>query len=120
MSLGDVDPGAVPENPTWEMVFPILDRACAPCHTGDEAPGRASHGTPEARPAAALRAAEEDDLDYGSCAGILRGLEDLVDTGLEEESMPPGAWPRLDEREKLLIRRWIDQGACAPCGNPCP
>jgi hypothetical protein len=34
--------------------------------------------------------------------------------------MPPGAWPRLSEEEKLLVQRWLSQGACSPCTNPCP
>jgi hypothetical protein len=102
-TLAAVDPEAAPLHPTYEQVFGIVEFACAPCHdeTGGSEPG-------------------EDDLDFSTCEGIQRGLEGIRTTALHGGSMPPGAWPRLTEREKLLIERWIDQGACSPCTSPCP
>ena len=102
-TLAAVDPEAAPLRPTYEEVFAIVEFACAPCHqeSGGDEPG-------------------EDDLDYSTCAGIQRGLDGIRTTALTGGSMPPGAWPRLTEREKLLIERWMEQGACSPCTSPCP
>lgn len=105
-TLLEVDPKAVPADPSYDMVVGILDRSCVPCHKGG------GGGVSPAEDG-------EENPHYDTCNGILRGLEGLVRTGIENESMPPGAWPRFTEPEKLIIRRWIDNGACAPC-NPCP
>jgi uncharacterized membrane protein len=103
-TLLQVDPQAVPDEPTYEMVVAILDRSCVPCHqNGDD-------GEPEE---------EDDDPNFDACEGILAGLPGLITEALVKEAMPPGAWPRLNEREKLTIQRWAQNGACAPC-NPCP
>lgn len=106
-TLLEADPGAVPLAPTYEMVHAVLDRNCAPCHHsgGDDSPRG--------------RVLLEDDYDYASCGGIVSGLGGLFDTAINGSSMPPGAWPRLTPEEKLLIQRWADQGACAPCRS-CP
>ena len=100
-TLGVVDPLAAPLAPTFEQAKRILDRKCLPCHDGG---GEAEGG---------------EDADYSTCQGIVAGVGGILDTAVDGNSMPPGALPRLTEREKLLLRRWIDQGACAPC-NPCP
>ena len=89
-SLERVDPAAAPLHPTWAEVEPILDRNCVPCHSGGE-------------------------QNYTTCSATTRELEEFEEVVFEEGSMPPGAWPRLDERQKLIIRRWIRDGApCAP------
>jgi len=106
-TLSAVDPGAVPLDPSYEMVVQILDRNCVPCHKG-------GGGAPGAN-----RLEEEDDPDYDSCTGIRAGLAGLLQEGVKAETMPPGAWPRLTEEEKLVITRWAAGGACSPC-NPCP
>ena len=105
-TLEEADGGALPVDPVYEAVEQIVGRNCAPCHHsgGNEAPR-------------GLRPAE-DDRDYSTCEGIRRGLDDLVDSAVQRESMPPGAWPRLTEAEKLVILEWIDRGACSPC-RPC-
>lgn len=107
-TLMEVDPAAVPADPGFQMVVDILDRTCVPCHRGGAS-----------GPALLEEDEDEDDPDYDTCRGILEGLDGLVESGIQEESMPPGAWPRLTEAEKLIILRWIQNGACAPC-NPCP
>ena len=95
-TLGVADPLSAPLNPTYEQVRVILDRRCVSCHSeGGEA--------------------EEDDPDYSTCAGILADLGGILDTAVLGGSMPPGALPRLTEREKLIITRWIDDGAPSPC-----
>lgn len=114
--LATLDPAAAPLFPTYDEVALVLDRACVPCHS---ASGKlAADGG--ARPPSVF---EDDDgaSNYDTCDGIVAGLDGILRTAVDGGSMPPGAWPRLDEREKLLIRRWIDQGACSPC-NPsaCP
>jgi len=116
-TLAEVDPDAAPATPTYEQVVAILDRDCVPCHKG---------GINSPQPLTSLvpredGEGEDDDADpnYDSCEGIQEGLQGIIDTAIEGSSMPPGAWPRLDERKQLILSRWIEQGACSPCTN-CP
>jgi mono/diheme cytochrome c family protein len=101
LPLEAVDPNAAPLHPSYEQVAVILQRSCVPCH--------ASGGSPPPP------GGEGEEVDYSTCAGTHAGLEGLRRTVLGKGSMPPGAWPRLDEREKLLLKRWMDEGACSPC-----
>ncbi len=112
--LSSVDPAAAPLAPSYDEVALILDRACVACHS---ASGKLSYVGFARIPSAF----EDDDgsSTYDTCDGILAGLAGILRTSVDGGSMPPGALPRLDEREKLVIRRWIDQGACSPC-RPCP
>jgi len=102
--LATVDPDAAPLKPTYDQVAAILNRSCAPCHGGSSS--------------ATVTLAV--DPDYSQCESTLAELDGLRSTVLQSGSMPPGAWPRLSSEEKLLIERWLDQGACAPCATPCP
>jgi mono/diheme cytochrome c family protein len=104
LPLEAVDPNAAPLQPSYDQVAVLLQRSCVPCH--------ASGGSPP------LPSGEGEEVDYSTCAGTQAGLEGLRRTVLGKGSMPPGAWPRLDEREKLILKRWMDQGACSPC-SPC-
>lgn len=106
-TLGVVDPLAAPLDPTYEQVREILERRCVGCHggTGENVPAPGED--------------EHDDPRYGDCAGIVSGIHGILETSVDGGSMPPGALPRMTEREKLIIRRWAANGACAPC-NPCP
>jgi mono/diheme cytochrome c family protein len=111
-TLATVDPEAAPLHPTYDEVFDIVEFNCAPCHGDGDGDGEAG-----------LREdgyGEGEDQDYSTCRGIQEGIDGLRRTVLDEGSMPPGAWPRLTEREKLVIRRWIAEGACSPCTSPCP
>jgi uncharacterized membrane protein len=90
--LGVVDPEAVPANPTYEQVYGIVQRECTPCH-GD---GGA-------------------DPSYEDCEDLLENVDGLVTEALDRNTMPPGAWPRLNSEERLIISRWVSQGADAPC-----
>lgn len=101
-TLGLADPLAAPLAPTYEQARAILDKKCLGCHDGG--------GESGAEPG-------EDDPDYSTCAGIQAGLEGILTTSVFGGSMPPGALPRLTEREKLILDRWIAQGAHSPC-NP--
>jgi uncharacterized membrane protein len=99
-TLLEADPQAVPLAPSYDAVRAILDRNCVPCHKGQ--------GSDLAvRP------------NFETCEGVLGDLGRIVQDAVQLEKMPPGAWPRLTEEEKLTITRWIENGACAPC-KPCP
>jgi len=105
--LEQVDPDAVPQSPTYDRVYAIVHHACEPCHHSG------SEGSDS--PVSFARAvAEEDDLDLSTCNGIVSQRFDIWTT-VENNTMPPGALPRLTSEEKLTIRRWIDSGAPAPC-----
>lgn len=113
--LAVVDPQAAAATPTFEQVRSILDLRCLGCHGGG---GNAtSAGTARVHPTAV--AEDGEGADYSSCQGIVSGVEGILRTGVDGGSMPPGALPRLTETEKLIIRRWVQQGTCAPC-NGCP
>ncbi|MEK7348510.1 MAG: hypothetical protein AABZ94_06530 [Candidatus Eisenbacteria bacterium] len=101
-TLGIADPLAAPLAPTYEEAKSILDRKCVGCHGGG--------GESEAEPGS-------DDRNYSSCAGILADLNGILSTSVVGGSMPPGALPRLTEREKLILDRWAALGAHSPC-NP--
>jgi len=103
-TLAALDPGAVPLGPSYDRVVQILDRNCVPCHKGDGEGGFEGEG---------------ENPDYDSCQGIRAGIAGLIQTAIDAESMPPGAWPRLSEEDKLVITRWIENGACSPCSS-CP
>jgi uncharacterized membrane protein len=106
--LDQVDPAAASANPTYDEVYAILHRACVPCHDGGgEAP--VTGGVP-----APLEDDEGEDLDLTNCIDIVAQRQGIVDE-IEANTMPTGAMPRLTSAEKLLIRRWVDQGAVAPC-----
>lgn len=99
--LSVVDPAAAPLHPTYTQAETILKRACAPCHKS------AGGGEGE----------DGEELDYSGCAGItstgsVNGVRRSV---FERGDMPPGAWPRLDQREQLILERWITDGARGPC-----
>lgn len=89
-TLAEVDPNAAPQDPTFEQVFSVIERQCVPCH-GPAGPA------------------------LSTCDEIKRSLQGIDDTSVTGNSMPPGAWPRLTSREKLMLRRWLDNGAPSPC-----
>jgi len=104
LPLDQVDPDAVPADPTYDQVFAVLDNKCAMCHTGgDEDEG----GT-------ALPTAGDTEPDLSDCSQIVEQRFDILDQ-VENNTMPPGAMPRLTSEQKLLIRRWVENGASAPC-----
>lgn len=108
--LAEVDPNAVPADPSYDAVYAIIQRDCAPCHGAGGAGGDVS---PWEGP---QQAAEEDDDpgDLTTCQGIIDSLEGINRT-IVNNTMPPGAWPRLTSEEKLIVERWILNGAVAPC-----
>ena len=112
-TLAQVDPDAVPQNPDYEIVFGIIQRECAPCHTDADDDGEEEEGASTwAGPQRAALGGVEPDLT--TCIGILCSLGD-IDEQIRENKMPNGAWPRLSSEEKLIIERWMLNGAVAPC-----
>jgi uncharacterized membrane protein len=109
LTLAEADPDAVPADPDFELVFSIVQRECTPCHKeggedgGDDAPARA------------IAAAEGEDPRLVDCLDIVENAEEIYATTVGNNTMPPGAWPRLTSEEKLVIERWIENGVKAPC-----
>jgi uncharacterized membrane protein len=109
LPLDQVDPTAVTDQPTYQQVDAILQRSCVPCHAGgsdDE-----SENESDFRTRITAGDVEPNLEDCGDVVAQRSSILEQVDANL----MPPGAWPRLTSKEKLTIRRWIDNGAPAPC-----
>ncbi len=106
LPLAQVDPAAVPSDPTFDQVNAIVQRSCTPCHKGG--------GEGESDGGDSRLIIAEDDVSLETCAEIVSQRSSILEQA-EANLMPPGAWPRLTSQEKLIIRRWIDNGAPAPC-----
>ena len=89
--LEQVDPEAVALQPTFEQANAIIERECNACHSG----------------------LAEPRLD--SCEAVRRNLGGILEEVFDDNSMPPGAWPRLSSEDRLTLWRWITQGAQGPC-----
>jgi uncharacterized membrane protein len=109
LTLDQADPDAVAANPTWDQVFGIFQRECAPCHTDDEGEDEPEDRTPGLAPFGGV----EPDLQ--TCSTIIENLDRSLVRMLDDNDMPPGAWPRLTSEERLIVQRWNEQGAVAPC-----
>jgi uncharacterized membrane protein len=106
LPLDQVDPDAVPANPTYDQVFAVLDNKCVMCHTGgDEGEDEGGYAT---------ATAGDTEPDLSDCAQIVAQRFDILDQ-VVANTMPPGAMPRLTSEQKLLISRWVENGAPAPC-----
>ena len=101
LTLDQVDPNAVPQNPSFDQVNAIIQRNCVSCHDGDSDSG--SGGLFGVKP------------NLQTCESIIKNIDRIDKQVLDKNAMPPGAWPRLTSEEKLIIQRWIDDGAPAPC-----
>lgn len=115
LPLDEVDPGSVPANPTYDQVYAIIDRACVPCHTDGEEDGEEDDAPVKGDADARF---VEGAFDLSTCTAVVARREDSWET-IVNNTMPPGAWPRLTSAERLTIQRWMDNGAPAPC-NPVP
>lgn len=111
LPLDQVDPDAVATNPTFDQVNAIMHRACVPCHKGEGEDGGNDLVLEGFRTRVLAEDAEPNLDDCGEIVAQRNSIWEQVDGNL----MPPGAWPRLTSEEKLIIRRWIDTGAPAPC-----
>jgi uncharacterized membrane protein len=113
LPLDQVDPDAAPANPTYDQVFAILHNRCVSCHTGSDDDGGDDGGGGYALvPRRVITGDVEPDLE--DCIEIVAFRDDILEQ-IELNTMPPGAMPRLTSEQKLLIRRWVDNGAPAPC-----
>ena len=89
-TLDQVDPVAVSANPSFDQVFSIIQRECTPCH-------------------------DSQSPALITCEDVVANALRIKQQVLTDNSMPPGAWPRLTSEEKLVIERWINNGTVAPC-----
>ena len=120
LTLNQADPDIVAQKPTWAHVEPIIQRECVPCHTGrDETPNNDDNegdddlrlGDARNKPTAPMG----EDPGLESCLSVVANLEDVIESIFEKNDMPPGAWPRLDSKEQLTIRRWINANPVPSC-----
>ena len=110
LPLDQVDPNAAPANPTYDQVFAIMHNNCANCHaSGGDGGGESGYALSSGR-----TTLEDDGPDLTDCVQIVAFAGDILDQ-VESDLMPPGAIPRLTSAEKLLLRRWVENGAPAPC-----
>lgn len=105
-TLDAVDPQAVTAAPTYDQVFAIIHNNCVTCHTGS--------GEGENDMVAGASLVVEDVPGFEDCISIVAQRDDILGR-VEDNTMPPGAMPRLTSEEKLILRRWVENGAPAPC-----
>lgn len=105
-TLDAVDPNAVTANPTFDQVNAIMHNQCVSCHTS---------GSGESEGGSDFRFAL-DTQPLNTCTDIVAQRFDILDR-VQNNTMPPGALPRLSSEDKLIIQRWVENGAPAPC-NP--
>jgi len=108
LTLAEADPDAVPADPDFDLVFSIVQRECTPCHKEEGEDDGHEH-------APARAAAEGEDIRLVDCLDIIDHADEIYATTIGNNTMPPGAWPRLTSEEKLVIERWIENGEKAPC-----
>ena len=117
LPLDQVDPGVVPQDPSFEIVFALIQRECTPCHGGGSdngADGKAEgYSVGRFAPVHGGFAGVEPNLE--TCESIVEEADNIAQVVLRENRMPPGARPRLSSEEKLIIERWIDNGTKSPC-----
>lgn len=104
-TLDQVDPTAVAADPTFDEVNAIVHRSCVPCH---------ADGNAAVSPDEGGRVLTGGAFSLENCVDIVSQRFSILDQ-VTDNLMPPGAWPRLTSEEKLAIRRWVENGAPAPC-----
>lgn len=107
-TLDAVDPQAVATNPTYDQVYAIIYNNCVNCHEGS------GEGEGEDFRFGTVATAADDVPGLDDCTSIVALRDDILDQ-VEANTMPPGAMPRLTSEEKLILRRWVENGAPAPC-----
>jgi hypothetical protein len=118
LTLNEADPQIVAQKPAWAEVEPIIQRDCVPCHAGidlgdgdDDDDDEGDEGDDKPAGGRLTTAASSNDPGLESCPSVVANLDDVVEEIFDDNSMPPGAWPRLSSRQKLIIERWIAAGA---------
>jgi|GEM_PF-1247959 len=122
-TLAEVDPRAAAAFPGFEEVRAILNRECVPCHKSGKPAAEPLESAASYRTLAAAGVSGGGTLtdpDFDTCEGIQAGFGVLLRV-IEEDTMPPGSWPRLEEWEKQVLRNWFfNSGGCSPCTEECP
>jgi uncharacterized membrane protein len=108
-TLDAVDPNAVALNPTFDQVNAIIHNKCVMCH--DSGSGGEDNGG-----SASLVLEGDDKQPFETCTQIVAEGESILER-IQDNTMPPGAMPRLSSEDRLIIQRWIENGKPAPC-NP--
>ena len=111
-TLDAVDPNAVPLNPSFDQVNAIIHNKCVMCHDSNGGEGGESGSD--------FRFVSEGnggDTPLTSCTDIVALRGDILER-VQDNTMPPGVMPRLTSEEKLIIQRWVENGAPAPCNQP--
>jgi len=109
--LEAVDPNAAPADPDYTLVFNIIHNECTPCHGGGG--GNVAD--------AGVRSRDDIPLLGAGVAPPLETCDEIyvwrrnIEQVIENNTMPPGAWPRLSEVDKLIVKRWLENGAKVPC-----
>ncbi|MDP6019184.1 MAG: hypothetical protein QGI32_24050, partial [Candidatus Latescibacteria bacterium] len=67
----------------------------------------------DARDKRLLAAASSNDPGLESCRSVMNNSEDIISEVFRNNTMPPGAWPRLTSKERLTIERWMATGQAA-------
>jgi uncharacterized membrane protein len=111
LTLNEADPDIVAQKPTWTQVEPIFQRECVPCHAGTDETG--DDDDDDARDKRLLAAASSNDPGLESCRSVMNNSEDIISEVFRNNTMPPGAWPRLTSKERLTIERWMATGQAA-------
>jgi uncharacterized membrane protein len=111
-TLEVVDPQAVDANPTYDQIFALIQNKCSQCHDSGEGEDEGD----DYLVVGSSTLAADDAPALNDCTSIVAQRFEILDQ-VEDNLMPPGAMPRLTSEEKLKIRRWIENGAPAPC-NP--
>lgn len=109
-TLDAVDPNAVVTDPTYDQVFAIIHNRCVLCHEGNDDDDEDGYDF-------RVTTSAEDAPGLETCTSIVALSGDILER-VEDNTMPPGALPRLTSEEKLIIRRWVENGALAPCNQP--
>jgi len=114
-TLAQADPDAVPQDPDFTLVWNIMQRDCVPCHTDAEDDDDKDEDEDRAAFPETVAGVEPD---LSTCQSIVDNRFDILESSIYKNDMPPGAWPRLTSEEKLILERWVDNGAKVP--TPCP
>lgn len=109
-TLDAVDPNAVALNPTFDQVNAIIHNKCVMCHDSGSGGEGDSGGD--------YLVLEDDMQPFETCTQIVAEGESILER-IEDNTMPPGAMPRLSSEDRLIIQRWVENGMPAPC-NPTP
>lgn len=108
-TLDAVDPDAVALDPTFDQVNAIIHNKCVMCH--DSGGGGEDNGGGDY-----LIVADGEVPPFETCTQIVAEGESILER-IQDNTMPPGAMPRLSSEDRLIIQRWIENGMKAPC-NP--